>query len=300
VEIDRQVTGDDALAGIIRHCISHMIANEACVAAGADPEGVHQMRVALRRLRSALVLFRPFVPAEQYDWLNTEVKWLAGSLGDARDWDAYTAALLAPVRSSLPDAEELQALAAAVETAQRRSYSAAQKAVDSVRYTILLLRLQGWLEARAWHNQDVSEETAALFRPVADLADKLLSKRHRSVCKRGRHFSTLAPEERHEVRKALKKLRYSVEFFHNLYAGKRLKQYLERLEALQDDLGHLNDVATAQGLTERLKKENPQDGGDWRIGCGMVIGWHTQATGILEPHLIEHWQRFTEAKPFWG
>ena len=104
LEIDPKVTGDDALAGIIRHCIGHMIANEACVAAGIDPEGVHQMRVALRRLRSALVLFRPFVPAEQYDWLNAEVKWLADSLGEARDWDAYTAALLAPVRSSLPDA----------------------------------------------------------------------------------------------------------------------------------------------------------------------------------------------------
>jgi triphosphatase len=299
VEIDGQVNGDDALASIIRHCINHMIANEACVAAGVDPEGVHQMRVALRRLRSALVLFRPFVPAEQYEWLNTEVKWLAGSLGDARDWDAYTAALLAPVRSSLPDAEELRALAAAVETARRRAYSAAQEAVGSSRYTVLLLRLQAWLEARAWRNQDVSEGSVALFRPVTDLADKLLSKRHRSVCKRGRHFADLAPEERHEVRKALKKLRYSVEFFHNLYAGKRLKQYLERLEALQDDLGHLNDVATAQGLTERLKKENPKTGGDWRIGCGMVIGWHTQATGILEPHLIEHWHRFAEAKPFW-
>ena len=119
------------------------------------------------------------------------------------------------------------------------------------------------------------------------------------MCKRGRHFATLAEEERHEVRKALKKLRYSVEFFQNLYQGKRLKQYLQRLEALQDDLGHLNDVATARSLTERLRKENPKAGGDWRIGCGMVMGWHTQAAGILEPHLVQHWDRFAEAKPFW-
>ena len=299
LEIEPDVTGDDALAGIIRHCIGHMVANEACVSAGIDPEGVHQMRVALRRLRSALVLFRSFVPAEQYDWLNSEVKWLAGSLGDARDWDAYTAALLTPVRSAMPDATELQALGVAVETARRHSYAEAQKAVGSTRYTILLLKLQAWLEARAWRNQDVSEGTAALFQPVTALADKLLSKRHRSVCKRGRHFATLAPEDRHEVRKALKKLRYSVEFFQNLYQGKRLKQYLQRLEALQDDLGHLNDVATARGLTERLKKANPKVSGDWRIGSGMVMGWHTQAAGILEPHLLEHWDRFAEAKPFW-
>jgi triphosphatase len=297
--LDPEVTGDDALAGIIRHCISHMIANEACVTAGIDPEGIHQMRVALRRLRSALVLFRPFVPAEQYTGFNAEVKWLAGCLGDARDWDAYTASLLAPVRSALPNADELTALASAVDMARGRSYQAAQEAVGSARYTILLLQLQAWLEARAWRNPNLTSETAPLFRPVGDLADKLLGKRHRSVCKRGRHFPTLAPEARHEVRKELKKLRYAVEFFQNLYAGKRLKRYLQRLEALQEDLGHLNDVATARSLTERLKKQNPQVNGDWRIGSGLVMGWHTQAAGILEPHLIEHWQRFAAAKPFW-
>ena len=56
----------------------------------------------------------------------------------------------------------------------------------------------------------------------------------------------------------------------------------------------------ARGLTERLKKENPKVNGDWRIGCGIVMGWHTQAAGILEPHLVEHWQGFAEAKPYWA
>ena len=48
-----------------------------------------------------------------------------------------------------------------------------------------------------------------------------------------------------------------------------------------------------------LTKENPKVNGDWRIGCGMVMGWHTQAAGILEPELVGHWCRFAEAKPFW-
>ena len=297
--LDADASGDDALAGIIRHCITHMIANEACVAAGIDPEGIHQMRVALRRLRSAMVLFRRYVPAEQYAWLNAEVKWLAGSLGEARDWDAYSASLLAPVRSAMPDAAELHALGVAVETVRRRSYKAAQEAVGSARYTILLLKLQAWLETRAWRSQETTGKAALLMRPVSDLAGKLLSKRHRKVCKLGRDFASLPSEQRHEVRKALKKLRYSVEFFQSLYAGKRLKQYLDRLEGLQDDLGHLNDVATARDLTERLKKDNPRVAGDWRVGCGVVLGWHTQAAGILEPRLLEHWDRFAEAKPFW-
>ena len=73
------------------------------------------------------------------------------------------------------------------------------------------------------------------MRPVSDLAGKLLSKRHRKVCKLGRDFASLPPDQRHEVRKALKKFRCSVEFFQSLYAGKRLKRYLDRLEGLQDD-----------------------------------------------------------------
>jgi CHAD domain-containing protein len=115
----------------------------------------------------------------------------------------------------------------------------------------------------------------------------------------GPRFRKLASGQRHEVRKALKKFRYSVEFFQSLYAGKRLKRYLDRLEGLQDDLVHLNDVATARDLTERLKKDNPRVTGDWRIGCGVVMGWHTQAANILEPYLLKHWDRFAEAKPFW-
>ena len=300
LEIDPKVTGDDALAGIIRHCIGHMIANEACVAAGIDPEGVHQMRVALRRLRSALVLFRPFVPAEQYDWLNAEVKWLAGSLGDARDWDAYTAALLAPVRSSLPDAPELQALAVAVETARRRSYKVAQDAVGSDPLYHPAAQAAGLAGGTGLAQPGCVRRNSGPV-PAGGRSCRQTSQQETSCrlqtgpplfnpCSGGASRGSQVAEETALRRGVLSE---------PLSSGKRLKQYLQRLEALQEDLGHLNDVATARGLTDRLKKENPKVNGDWRIGCGIVMGWHTQAAGILEPHLVEHWQGFAEAKPYW-
>ncbi len=82
-------TAEDALTRIVVAGAEHLRANEACVLARAHDEGIHQMRVAARRLRSALTLYRAFIPDEQYRYLNGELKWLIRELGGARDWDVF-------------------------------------------------------------------------------------------------------------------------------------------------------------------------------------------------------------------
>ena len=94
----------------MRNCLSHTVLNEAAALKGEDPEGIHQMRVALRRLRSALGLFRDLMPADQYEFLASEVKWLAGELGNARNWDVFLADLLAPVEEALERDKPTEAL----------------------------------------------------------------------------------------------------------------------------------------------------------------------------------------------
>ena len=134
---------------------------------------------------------------------------------------------------------------------------------------------------------------------MTELADGLLAKRHRKARKRGAHFADLAPEQRHQLRIALKKLRYATEFFRSLYGDKKVASYLRRLSALQDDLGHLNDVATAETLMDRLAGEPTVDG-PWHIGGGIVIGWHARGVTQLEPQLIRDWEKFSKASPFWS
>jgi triphosphatase len=101
------------------------------------------------------------------------------------------------------------------------------------------------------------------------------------------------------LRIALKKLRYAAEFFRSLYGDKEVAKYLRRLAALQDDLGHLNDVATAESLMDRLASE-PGDDTRWRIGGGIVIGWHARGVTQLEPRLVSDWDKFSRASPFWS
>src|SRR6266511_2674720 len=90
-------TAEAALTEIILGCVEHLRGNEACVLAREHEEGVHQMRVATRRLRSCLALYDKFIPAEQLGYIGGQLKWLIGELGPARDWDVFVADIFAPV-----------------------------------------------------------------------------------------------------------------------------------------------------------------------------------------------------------
>jgi len=278
------------------------------VLAGTDPEGVHQARVALRRLRSALSLFRRLLPAADHQWLAGEVKWLAGALGPARDWDVFLAELLAPVKAAFAFHPEIYADLAALEAAaggQRRdAYDAVRAALLSPRHTTLHLRLGLWLELRGWRNQPVTPTSAVLFRPLRETAEKLLNRRHRRVHKTGSAFAKLSYVERHQLRIYLKKLRYAVDFFRSLHDDKLAGRYVGQLGAFQDILGHLNDVATAARLVPQLSVEpagHPGATADALArAVGVVIGWHGRGLAAQEQRLVAEWHDFRAAKGFWS
>lgn len=296
-----QETVESAMARIVRHCIDHLVANEACALAGENPEGIHQVRVALRRLRSALQLFRDYLPPAQYEALAGEVKWLADACGQARDWDVFLGALLAPVDAAFPGEPALRALDAAAQRCRALGYDRAAEAIRSPRYTALLLKLGAWVDGRGWRDQPVSETSAALLSPVQVAADRLLDGRHRQARKRGRRFASLAPEARHRLRIALKKLRYAADFFRGLYDPKAVKKYADDLAELQDALGHLQDVATVHKLIGQVEAELGADAPEgWRQGAGMVLGWHGRGLQSLEPRLVRDWEAFAETRPFWS
>ena len=96
-------TAEEALTEIVLGCVDHLRGNEACVLTRAHEEGVHQIRVASRRLRSCLSLFRNLIPNEQRKYLNRELRWLIGEFGPARDWDVFVGEVLDPVMDDLPE-----------------------------------------------------------------------------------------------------------------------------------------------------------------------------------------------------
>ncbi|MGF1593500.1 MAG: CHAD domain-containing protein [Kiloniellaceae bacterium] len=303
LKLDRGMSVDDALAAVLGGCLRHWTANEAAALDGSDPEGVHQMRIGLRRFHSALTVFGGLLPAAEAAWLKEEGKWALDCLGPARDWDVFLADLLAPMESNRPGDQDLAALRAAAATCQATAYTELREALAAPRYTRFLLRLGGWLEDRGWHAPDLPpDKTAALSQPLIDLADKLLARRHRQVRKRGKGFKQLTTAERHELRIAVKKLRYTTEFFRDLYPSKHSKSYLAAQRGLQESLGHLNDVAVAEHLLAELTAGSAADGDLARLerAAGKVIGWYDRALLDFEPEMRQTWKDFAATEPFWN
>lgn len=297
--LKRRATVDEALQAILRACLHHWCINEAAALDGRDPEGVHQMRVALRRLRSAGAVFGRLIAPERRRWLDDGVKHVLDALGPARDWDVFLTESLAPVLAAHPADRNLLALRAAAEAERGQGYDAARATLGAPDYTRFLLELGRWIEAGGWREPPTERGAAWLRRPIVDFADHLLSKRHKKALRLGRGFAKLAPAERHRVRIALKKLRYTAEFFQSLFGKKRTKAYLTALKQLQDALGHLNDVAVAETLSGGLLGRAEAQPAELARGSGMVLGWLARGVAEVEPQTRGAWERFVDRKPFW-
>jgi len=288
---------DDVLEAIFASSLAHLLANERCARERQHIEGVHQMRVATRRLRSALRLFRELLPAETSAALDRELKWLADTLGPARDMDVFRDELLDGVAVAVEDDEVVKALERRVIERQDEAYEAVAAAIASPRYTGLVLELLRWQVTRVWREQALDANSARLFQPIGTLAGELLGQAHRRTRRRGRGFARLPLAERHRVRLAVKKLRYTVEFFADLYDGPAHARYLKRLMRLQDDLGHLNDVATAERLLADVLGPRPKPA--LALAAGSILGWHRRGLHDEERKLVHDWRRFAKAGAFW-
>ncbi|CCQ74976.1 CYTH and CHAD domain-containing protein [Magnetospira sp. QH-2] len=298
--LNANMSVEEALSVIIHACMDHLLANEACVLGRAHIEGVHQMRVATRRLRSALSLFKKLLPEEQVIRFNGELKWLINEMGPARDWDVFLDETLPPVAEGLEDDGAMEALTRAAETRRTSAYDRSEAAIRSKRYTELLLDLGEWVQVRGWQDQPLSPTAAQLFAPVSNIAAGLLHKRYRKVRKLGKGFETLSTEARHEVRIAMKKLRYATEFLSSLYPKSEVVPYVAALKNMQDGLGMMNDISVMRELLGGLATgARGNDARNVAMASGAVIGWHEHIFRSHEKDMITAWSAFAKAKPFW-
>jgi triphosphatase len=300
LELRPRATVSAALGKILRGCVQHWCANEAAALDGRDPEGVHQVRVGLRRLRSALSVFRRLIDPERRAWLSGEARRILIGLGPARDWDVFLTESLAPVLAARPHDRSLLALRASAEAARAEGYAAARATLADPSYTRFLLELGRWIEAGGWREDPTPKGREWFERPIVAFASRLLAKRHRKALRLGREFAGLTPAERHRLRIALKKLRYATEFFHSLYRKKASQRYLEALKDLQDTLGHLNDAAVAERLVKVLDERAGAQRSALATGSGLTLGWLARGAADAEPEVQDAWQAFAAREPFWS
>jgi CHAD domain-containing protein len=151
---------------------------------------------------------------------------------------------------------------------------------------------------RAWRTEIASEDLSILTEPVSVLAERVLARLHRKAQKQGAGFRQLAPEERHQLRITLKKLRYAAEFFHPLYEGRKAKRYIGQLSKLQDALGHQNDAAMTLPLLQKIEQD--ADAPDVHKALGVVIGWQARDVRAAAKPLRQSWRSFKGVSGFWG
>ncbi len=283
------MTAGQGFQAIGRACLAHLLRNEPVLRQARDPDAVHQMRVAMRRLRAAISIHKEILDDDRRDAVAAEVKWMASELGEARDLDVFIAKTARPASRARPDDADVAALVADLEARREAAYAAALEAAASPRFRAMLLDVAEWIEVGPW----LSGRNALRDGPVEDFAAAVLRRRSRRILERGAKLAALAPEPRHELRIAVKKLRYAVEFFAPAFEGRKAERrrpaYLSALEALQEHLGDLNDLALGGARLAGAA------GGE---RLSPVLFGEAQEGRMLEA-AVGAFDDFADARPFW-
>jgi CHAD domain-containing protein len=288
--LDGQVPAEEAYSVILFECLAHASANMSVVVEARDSEGLHQFRVGLRRLRTALATFGKALP--QLMDLSERARALTLAVGPARDLDVFLDELLAPAMAQLGDQPGFALLQARVLRASDKAWVQAFMALTHPDFLAFQNDVAAAASAKLW----VGDGRLKL----AAVAPGLLSHHFKRAKKRGRTLAT-APE-RHRLRIALKKLRYTAEFFAPLYKDKAVARFMAPLKELQDLLGHLNDTAQVRATIGRLMMEEasePHLQADLSHAAGMLLGWHHARAEVVATKMHKRWKAFRNDQPFW-
>ncbi len=299
LHLPEDATAGDAFRLVALACLRHLRLNEEVFLARRPPEALHQIRVSLRRLRSALSLFKPILEDDpRAAALGAEIKRVTEPFGQARNLDVFLGTTLPAEMARRPDEPGLAGLRARLEAEHERAYAAVLDILEAPEWRILLLDLVAWLDSGAWR----ALPAAAV--PAEDFASETLDRFRARVKKRGRHLDRLDPEERHRVRIAAKKLRYGADFFASLYTGKkarkRHKSFAAALSDLQDHLGALNDLATAHTVMADLAgADGARTDGATAFAAGLTAADNEAQSEDLLAKAAEAHEDLVDVKPFW-
>jgi len=251
IKLKASASIDDAMAIIFSACRDHWKENIQAARVAGHSDGLHQVRVGLRRFRTALILFRDYLPSSQREYFNREAKVLNETLGPARDLDVFTKDLgqLAGAPGEDSSVATVVRAAAKARTATRRM---AASMLRGARYRRLMARLDSWIADRRWRIGSGKENGSA--EQVSGFARKVLNKRISKIRKQSKKIAARHPDVLHELRIVIKKARYALEFFATTLPAKRTSRTASQLKTLQDSLGRLNDLVVAQRTMKALKE----------------------------------------------
>ncbi len=289
LRLTKIMTVGQAFQAITANCLTQIQANAAGVRR-QDEESVHQMRVGLRRLRSALGLFKEvLLPNEP---LTAELNWLTRQLGMSRDWDILAGPILNGLAEEMEERLPLDDIRQAASRQAKIQGRGAAETVSSARYEQLALSLTRWIKNRDWRDNTSMDQRKRLKTRIPAFADDRLRHYRRRLKKHGEKLAEATAARRHKVRIAAKKIRYTAEFFQSLYDDKSMAPFVTALADLQDTLGRLNDAATAGNLLSQLQEGHPK----WAPAAGYLRGYLAASVKSEGRNIHNVWKAFDALK----
>jgi inorganic triphosphatase YgiF len=290
VRIRRKADSATAFAAILGSASRQILVNRTAVLETDDPHATHQLRIGLRRLRSALYALRPFVNSPSLKSFEHHTRELAASVGALRDADVLISAIEAPVEAKASDKSGFAELNAALLRHRRARREELRAALQGPAWTRFQLYLALW--------PLTLQDNARLARPIAKVAPKVLRKVWKKCAKLAAAIDELDGEERHQMRKALKKLRYQAEFFAPLFADKKTEAFVRQLKALQDVFGYVNDVRMAPRLIE-IERRHGASGSDAARAAGYTLGHHEAEARHVWHDAAPAWRKLERVSRYW-
>jgi triphosphatase len=290
----------EALTHILGHLIDVILANASAASErnGECPEAVHQMRVAVRRARSALSIFRVAVPEGALDAVSDSLKDLGARLGPARDWDVFADETVPAIQQALPTDERLERLIAAASRRRRACHTELAAYLGGPAFRMLGIELCWFVAAGVWHPPvaAVSGEEADPPQTLEAFAGAVLQHRWKKLVSLGRRIEELDVASLHGVRLRAKRTRYAAEMFSRLHQGKTASRFINRLSVLQQRLGVLNDGAVAIHLLGELGGVS----GRHAYASGIVVGFLAARATKIRPRIVRAFEKFRRQPAFWG
>jgi CHAD domain-containing protein len=267
-----------ALKHIMADCRNDLHEHRTAVLASDDPAGIHQVRVALRRLRAAIGLFRDVVRNPQLQPIDAEARRLAGACGPVRDLQVF-------LSETVPDAPTRIARVGGKLACRRLSH--ARAVLGGARFAKFDAQLKQFI---------AEPETGG--EPLGGFAQRVLDKCEAKVRRRGRGLAKLEALELHRLRISTKKLRYAAGFLAPIFKAPRADAYVDATASLQDALGTLNDCTMGKHVLADIAKAARSSA---RVGrsCKRLAKRLKAPSKGDRRHLKQAWKTFKQAQSFW-
>jgi len=290
-QVAKRATAAEVLTANLEHSMDDIAWNASCALEGSDAEAVHQLRVALRRLRTLLSLYRKLISPDRHARLRTLARAVNADLGRARECDVFLNELLPPVLRSFAGNADLAALGEAAKSERNAQWEEARQALRAADYSALMDAAGLLIHELRFLSGEAGETLAA---PAIKFARKKLERRHQRLREAARHLKRMTAEERHRLRITVKKQRYSAELFASLFPRAGTASYIKALARVQSALGLMNDVTGLRRELETLRGKAPE------TAIGLMLGFYAAGAELREQRLRKAWKRFKAADIFWS